>query len=214
MKLNATVLVVLVLGAACSKSSESTSTSSSSASAKPSTDDKSPPAHLPAPGTFKVDATHSTVLFKVRHLDAGYIYGWFKDFSGTFTIDADPKKSQIELAVKTTSVDTRDDERNGNIIGPDFLNAKQSPELTFKSTSIDPASAGWRITGDLTIRGVTKSVTFTAAPVGDAKDPRGQRLVGLEARFTIARGDFGVTFMPEMVGPEIELIIALEGAAV
>jgi polyisoprenoid-binding protein YceI len=202
-------LVVLALIAACSKTGDSTAPSP-----KPPTDDKAPAAHLPAPGKFQVDPMHSTILFKVRHADAGYVYGWFKDFSGTFAIDADPKKSHIELAVKAASVDTRDDERNGNITGPDFLNAKQAPELTFKSTSVDAANSGWKITGDLTIRGVTKSVTFTAAPVGDAKDPRGTRLVGIEARLTIARNDFGVSFMPEMVGPEIELIIALEGAAV
>ena len=156
MRFTATPLVVLALAAACSKSGDSTSTSSTSgtsstASPKPSSDDRSPSVHLPAPGTFQVDPTHSTVLFKVHHAGAGYVYGWFKDFSGTFTIDTDPKKSHIELAVKAASVDTRDDERNTNIAGPDFLNAKQSPELTFKSTSVDAASPGWRVTGDLTI---------------------------------------------------------------
>ena len=199
---------------ACSKSADSSSTpTTSSPSAKPATGEKSPAVQLPAPGSFQVDPSHSTVLFKSRHAGAGYVYGWFKDFSGTFTIDADPKKSHVELTVKTASVDTRDDERNGNLAGPDFLNSKQFPELTFKSTSIDAASSGWRITGDLTIRGTTKSVTFDAMPVGDAKDPQGKRLVGVEARFAITRSDFGVSFMPEIVGPEIELIIALEGAA-
>jgi polyisoprenoid-binding protein YceI len=211
-------VVVFALVGACSKNGDSPSRApsgagSSIAGAKPTTDEHGTAAPLPPPGTFQVDPTHSTVLFKVRHLGAGYVYGWFKDYSGAFTIDADPKKSHIELAVKAASVDTRDDERNGNIAGPDFLNAKQFPELTFKSTSVDVAGASWRITGDLTIRGVTKSVTFTAAPVGDAKDPQGKRLVGVEARVPISRGDFGVSFMPEVVGPDVELIIALEGAA-
>jgi polyisoprenoid-binding protein YceI len=199
--------LVVVTAAACSKSSDSPAPSP-----KP-TSEQAPAGHLPAPGSFQVDPTHSTILFKVRHAGVSNLYGWFKDVSGTFTIDADPKKSHVELTVKAASLDTRDAERNDHLMGPDFLNSKQFPELTFKSTSVDAASSGWHITGDLTIHGVTKSVAFDAVPIGDAKDPTGKRSVGLEARFTIARADFGVTFMPEMVGSDIELIIALEGAA-
>ena len=218
MRCTAASVVVLVVVGACSKGGDLTPATTSGANAsaagtKPTGDEKAGAVRIPPPGTFEVDATHSTVLFKVHHLGAGFVYGWFKDFSGSFTIDADAKKSRIELAVKATSVDTRDDERNGNIAGPDSLNAKQFPELTFKSTNVEASSAGWRVTGDLTIRGVTKSVSFTALPVGDSKDPQGKRLVGVEARFPISRGDFGVSFMPEMVGSEMELIIALEGAA-
>lgn len=206
--------VVLALVGACSKSDSPTSApTATGAGGEPTTSENGTAAQLPAPGIFQVDPTHSTVLFKVKHSGAGYVYGWFKDYSGAFTIDADSKKSHIELAVKAASVDTRDEERNGNIAGPDFLNAKQFPEITFKSTSVAVAGSGWRVTGDLTIRGVTKSVTFTAAAVGDAKDPQGKRLVGVEARVPITRGDFGVSFMPEIVGPDVELIIALEGVA-
>ncbi len=204
-------LLVILAAAACSKSGDSKS--SSTPNATPANDEHSPAAHLPEPGSFQVDPAHSTVLFKVRHAGVSNLYGWFKDVSGTFTIDADPKKSHIELTVKAASIDTRDDERNGHLVGPDFLNSKQFPELTFKSTSIDATSSGWHVTGDLTIHGTTKSVTFDAVPVGDATDPAGKRMVGLEARFKIARADFGVTFMPEMVGPELELTIELEGAA-
>ena len=212
MKHVAGFVIAIVVAGACSKSGESTPPASNAAPAAGGS-----AGALPAPGRFVVEAAHSTVLFKVRHVDAGYIYGWFKDYTGTFTIDADPKRSHIELAVKADSVDTRDAERDGNITGPDFLNAKQFPTLEFKSTSVDADGAGWRVTGDLTIRGITKPVTFTATPVGEAKNPQGwkpgTRFVGVEATFTITRGDFGVTFMPEIVGPKIELIIALEGTA-
>jgi polyisoprenoid-binding protein YceI len=167
-----------------------------------------------APGAFQVIPMHSSVLFKVRHLNAGYVYGSFKDFSGTFAIGQDSKKSHIEVSVKAASVATNDDERNADITGPDFLNAKQFPELTFKSTNVDVADGGWQVTGELTIRGVTKTVSFAAMTVGEGKDPQGRRVVGFEARFPISRGDFGVSFMPEVVGPEMELIIALEGSAV
>jgi polyisoprenoid-binding protein YceI len=218
MKRAAAGLIVLALIGGCSKTGNSSppaagSTGANGTAAQPTTDNNGTAAQLPAPGTFQVDPTHSSVLFKVRHLGAGYVYGWFREYSGAFTIDADPKKSHIELAIKAASVDTRDEERNGNIVGPDFLNAKQFPELSFKSTSVEVSGANWRVTGDLTIRGISKSVTFTATPIGDATDPQGKRLVGVEAHFPISRGDFGVSFMPEIVGPDVELIIALEGAA-
>jgi polyisoprenoid-binding protein YceI len=205
MRIAATLSVALVLVTGCSNNES-----------KPTPTPARVDVHArqPAPGSFEVDATHSTVLFKATHAGAGYVYGWFKDVSGAFTIDADPAKSHVELSVKVASVDTRDDERNANIAGPDFLNAKQFPELTFKSTRVDATATGWHIAGDLTIHGATKSVAFDAVLVGDAKGPQGRRLVGVEARFTITRGDFGVLFMPEMVGPDLELIVALEGAAV
>lgn len=216
MRLMATYLVVTAFAAACSKSGESKPSAgqaSSTASAKEASGNKLPAVHVPAAGSFQVDPTHSTILFKVQHEGAGYVYGWFKDFSGTLTIDADPSKSHVELAVKAASIDTRNGERDGNLVGPDFLNAKQFPELTFNSRSVAATRSGWHITGDLTIRGVTKAVAFDAAPVGDATDPRGKRLMGVEAHFVIARDDFGVSFMPEMVGPRVELIIDLEGVA-
>jgi polyisoprenoid-binding protein YceI len=218
MKRAAAIVVIVGVLAGCSKDSDSKPTSSTgeiaSAESKPKGEVKTVAFRVPVPGTFQVDPMHSTVLFKVRHLGAGNIYGWFKDFSGTFVIDPDPKKSRVELVVKTATVDTRDDERNGNLTGPDFFNAKQFPELTFRSTGVEVSSSGWQVTGNLTIHGITKPVTFTAAPLGDAKDPQGKRIFGLEARATINRGNFGVSFMPEVIGPEVELIIALEGAAV
>lgn len=216
MRCMARCLVIVAFTAACSKSGDSkpnAGQTSSTPSAKGGGGETSAAVHMPAAGTFQVDPTHSTILFKVHHEGAGYVYGWFKDFSGTFTIDSDPSKSHVELAVQAASIDTRDDERNGNLTGPDFLNAKQFPELTFKSKSVAVTGAGWHITGDLTIRGITKSVAFDAAPVGDVTDPHGKRLVGLEAHLSIARDDFGVSFMPEMVGPQVELIIDLEGSA-
>lgn len=212
MRISLVPMVVLALAGGCSKSSDAPP--AVAAVAKPAPAGSAVAGvGLPPPGSFQVDATHSSILFKARHMNAGYIYGWFKDFSGTFAIDADPAKSHVELTVNAASIDTRDDERNDHLTGPDFLNVKQFPEITFKSTSVAAAPGGWRVTGDLTIHGVTKSIAFTATPVGDAKDPQGKRIVGIEAQFPIKRADFGVSFMPEIVGPELELIIAIEGAA-
>lgn len=170
--------------------------------------------HAPPPGNFQVDTRHSTVMFRVRHVAASNIYGWFKDFSGKFSIDADPKKSRIELVVKAGSVDTRDSERDADLTGPDFFNAKQFPEMAFSSTAVELTGSGWQVTGDLTLHGVTKPVTFSAVLVGDAISPHGYRVVGLEARAKIDRRLFGISFLPEAVAPEVELIIAVEGMAV
>jgi polyisoprenoid-binding protein YceI len=170
--------------------------------------------NAPPPGIFEVDTVHSTVMFRARHVQASNVYGWFKDFSGKFSIDADPKKSRVELSVKAGSVDTRDSERDADLVGPDFFNAKQFPEMAFTSTAVELTSTGWQVTGDLTLHGVTKPVTFSAVLVGDAMSPHGYRVVGLEARATIDRRQFGISFLPEAVAPEVELIIAFEGKAI
>jgi polyisoprenoid-binding protein YceI len=202
------MVVALALAAGCSKGE------TTQAAAPAANESSAPAVVLPQPGKFQVDPTHSTVLFKVKHANTGYVYGWFKDFSGAFTIDSDPTKSSIELTVKAASLDTRDDERNTHLAGPDFLNATMFPELAFKSTKVEATKSGWRITGDMTIHGTTHQITFSATPTGDTKDPQGTRHVGLEAHVSIARSDFGVTFMPEMVGFQVDIVIALEGAAV
>lgn len=168
----------------------------------------------PPPGNFEVDTDHSTVMFRARHVQASNVYGWFKDFSGKFSIDADPKKSRVELSVKAGSVDSRNSERDADLVGPDFFNVKQFPDMAFTSTAVELTSSGWQVTGDLTLHGVTKPVTFTAVLVGDAMSPHGYRVVGLEARATIDRRQFGISFLPEAIAPEVELIIAFEGRAV
>lgn len=208
-KMKLGLVVVCAVMAGCSKGD-----TKQAPVAAPASESSAPAVVLPPAGKFQVDPAHSTVLFKVKHANTGYVYGWFKDFSGAFTLDTDPTKSSIELSVKAASLDTRDDDRNTHLTGPDFLNATMFPELTFKSTKVEATKSGWRITGDMTIHGATHQITFMATPVGDAKDPQGTRHVGLEAHLSIARSDYGVTFMPDMVGFQIDIVIALEGAAV
>ena len=168
-----------------------------------------------APGKYTVDNVHSAVLFKARHFGAGFTYAWFKEFDGSFTVDADPAKSSIDFTVKTASVDSRNEKRDGHLKSPDFLNAMQFPTATFKSTKIDKAGDGsWNVTGDFTLRGKTKAVTARVQPLGTGKTPppAGKTIAGFEGKFTVNRHDFDVSFGKGGLGDDVEITVALEGA--
>jgi polyisoprenoid-binding protein YceI len=169
------------------------------------------PVSLPA-GRYAVDPVHSAVIARARHLNAGNVYVWFREFEGSFTVDPDPAKSSVEVTVKTASVDSRVEKRDNHLRSPDFFNAAQFPTATFKSTRIERAGDGtWNLSGDLTVRGVTRPVTAKLVPLGSGRGPTGKTLVGLEARLTVNRHDFGVSFMKGGIGDDIEMTIALEG---
>lgn len=161
---------------------------------------------------YAVDNGHSMVVFKVKHLGVGNFWGVFHQVEGTFSYDkAAPAKSAIDVTIKADSVFTADKKRDGHLKSPDFFNAKQFPNMTFKSKSVAASGKGLKVTGDLTIRGKTKSVTVDVAVIGEGKDPWGNTRAGFEGRLTIKRSEFGVSFMPGGLGEEVELIIALEG---
>lgn len=161
--------------------------------------------------TFVIDPVHSTVIFKNHHFNAGYVYGRFNNIGGSFTLDDDASKSSVSATVAVDSVDTANKGRDDHLKGPDFFNAKQFPEITFKSTSVSGSGDKLEVVGDLTLHGVTKSVTVVLNKTGLGKGMKGETRAGLEGSFTVKRTDFG---MDKMVGPsgdEVTLIIALEG---
>jgi len=166
-----------------------------------------------AADTYTVDPVHSNTIFRVRHLNIGYIYGRFNQAAGTFLIDsADPTKSTFNITVKTESIDTHNAKRDNHLKSPDFFNARQFPEITFKSTkvkSVDEHTLA--VTGDLTCHGVTKSVTMNVELTGEGNDPWGNYRAGLETVFTLKRSDFGMNFMMGPLGDDIKLMVAVEG---
>lgn len=169
------------------------------------------PAAKFASGKYDVDAGHSVFMWKIRHLGAGFTYGWFKDVTGSVNVDADPAKSSIELTVKTASIDSRDGKRDDHLRSPDFFNAAQFPTITFKSTRIEAKGDNLSVTGDLTIHGVTKPVTVQVAPLGSGTDPVAHAThIGYEAKLTVKRSDFDMKFMVGPVGDEVELTIGIE----
>ena len=124
------------------------------------------------------------------------VRGNFNDFEGTTTIDgADPAKSTVTVSAKSASIDTRNADRDGHLRTNDFLEVEKYPEITFTSTSVAHEGGNdFEITGDLTIKGVTKSVTFPLEFQGEAKDPFGNTRVGFEGSTQIVRSDYGITF--------------------
>lgn len=156
---------------------------------------------------YQIDPAHSAVTFKVGHLGVSTTAGRFNEFEGKFSIADDGKSGSTELSVKTESVDTNHEARDKHLRSPDFLDVKQFPAMTFKSTSFD----GKELKGDLTIHGVTKPVSFDVVKVGEGKDPWGGYRAGFNAATTIKRSEFGISYFIPGVTDETELEIFVEG---
>lgn len=165
----------------------------------------------PAADEFKLDPVHSSLLFKIKHMGVSYTWGKFKSPEGKITWDsADPTKSRIEVTAKAANISTDNTKRDEHLKSPDFFDAKQFPTLSFKSTAIKPAGENkYDVTGDLTIRGVTKPITVTLEHVGTASGERGTK-TGFDGQLVINRQDFGVAFMPQAIGNDVEIHVALE----
>jgi len=166
------------------------------------------------PVTFKIDPVHSTVLFRIMHLNISPSYGRFADPTGTFVIDStDVTKSSFDINIDVTKVNTDSTKRDEHLRGPDFFSVQQFPTATFKSTSVKDAGGGkLDVTGNLTLRGVTKPVSLTMTKTGEGD--RGARFgyrAGFEGTVTLKRSDFGITYMMDGLGDEVQLTIALEG---
>lgn len=156
---------------------------------------------------YQIDPAHSAVTFEVGHLGVSRTLGRFNEFEGSFTYGEDGKSGSASLTIQAASVDTNHEARDKHLRSPDFLDVKQFPTLTFKSTSFD----GKELKGDLTIHGVTKPVSFEVEKVGEGKDPWGGYRAGFEASTTIKRSDFGVSYFIPGVTDETELDIFVEG---
>ncbi len=169
-----------------------------------------------AAATYEIDAVHSAVIFRAKHLGVSYNYGRFNDFSGSVTMDeTDVSKSKIELEVKTASVDTANSKRDQHLRSPDFFNAKQFPVITFKSTKVS-AKAGQEnmleVTGDFELHGVKKSVTVDVEMTGKGEHPRAGELIGFETTFGIKRSDFGMNYELKNVSDDIRITVSIEAA--
>lgn len=167
--------------------------------------------------TFRIDATHSAVLFRVKHAGVSYFHGRFNKVSGTFVLDKnDPGASSFTVSVKADSADTADARRDRHIKSQDFLNAKQFPTIDFKSTNVvaDGPNA-FEVSGDFTMHGVTRPIKAKVTLIGEAHvNSRFGYRAGVEVRFSLKRSDFGMTtYIKEgMLGDEIGFTVALEGA--
>ena len=156
---------------------------------------------------FDIDPVHSMIVFRIKHMDAGVVYGRFNSPSGRFTFDEqNPAASSFQAQVKAADFDSGNEKRDQHVRGPDFLSSKEFPTISFKSTSVKPAESGrYEVAGNLTLHGVTKPVTARLEKIGSA----GNR-TGFEAVMEVKRSDFGIKGV-QGVGDEVRLIIAFEG---
>jgi polyisoprenoid-binding protein YceI len=166
-------------------------------------------------GTYVIDAVHSTVIFKIKHLDLCYFRGRFNRLTGEVNLTEDAAKSSIFLELDTTSVDTANQGRDDHLKGPEFLDVLQFPKATFESTSVKADGDRSVVTGKLELHGETREVTTTVEKVGarDVGERAGGFKVGFEGSMKFDRRDFGIeTYGDELLGGEIELTFGIEAS--
>lgn len=170
---------------------------------------------------WKLDPAHTTVEFSAKHMMITTVKGRITDFEGTlYTDEKDPKNSSVEVTLKAASIDTRTDQRDQHLRSADFLNAEKFPMIRFKSTRIKGDKKHFKLSGDLTIRDVTKEVTLDVGFEGRNKDPWGGERVGFSASGKIDRRDFGLTWNQALeaggvlVGNDIKLDIEVQAVKV
>ena len=167
---------------------------------------------------WNIDPAHSGAYFVVRHMVVSKVRGAFTRWNGTLTVDEErPENSRVEVHIDAASVDTRDPKRDAHLRSADFFDVERFPEVTFRSTRV--ASRGsdrLQVIGDLTIHGVTHSVTLDVDVLGRGKDPWGGERAGFSAKTAIHRGDFGLLWNQALetggvlVGEKVEIELEVE----
>jgi len=169
--------------------------------------------------TWKIDPMHTNVEFTVRHMMISNVKGEFQKTTGTITVDGnDPTSAKIDATIDASSIDTRVERRDADLKSPNFLDVAKYPTITFKSTKVEADGPGkWKVTGDLTLHGVTKPVVLEVESSGKPiHDPMGNTRAGASATTKINRTDFGLTYNKVlesggvMVGDEVAISIDVE----
>jgi polyisoprenoid-binding protein YceI len=170
---------------------------------------------------WKLDATHTSVEFSAKHLMITTVKGRIADVEGTIEIDEkNPKNSSVEAVLKAASIDSRTTQRDDHLRSGDFLNVEKFPEIRFRSTKIEGGREEFKLTGDLTIRDVTKPITLDVTFEGETKDPWGGERAGFSAKGKFDRRDFGLTWNQVLeaggvaVGNEIKINVEVEAIKV
>ena len=164
-----------------------------------------------AADNYKVDSVHGTVIFRIAHFGVGNAYGRFNEPTGTISLDKeDASKSTFNFEVAVDKIDTANAKHNAHLKSPDFFDAKQFPTIAFKSTAVKlSGDKDYEITGDLTLHGVTKSITIKMAKTGEAQTQAGYR-TGWETKVDLKRSDYGMTGMQGAVGDDVHVIFSFE----
>jgi len=146
-------------------------------------------------GTYTIDPSHSRLGFSTRHAMVTKVRGAFNEVTGQATTGPDLKDASVEVTIQTGTVDTRSADRDAHLKSADFFDVEQYPTMTFRSTEVEAADADTlRVTGDLTIKDVTRPVTVDFDYAGTAQDPFGNDRIGFEGSTVVNRKDFGLTW--------------------
>jgi polyisoprenoid-binding protein YceI len=173
-------------------------------------------AHTTA-NTYKIDTSHSSVGFKIRHL-VGRVPGVFGDFAGTIEMDpANLSAASAKVTIQAASIDTRNEDRDNHLRNEDFFDVAKFPTITYESTKVVGSGEKFQVEGNLTMHGVTKPVTLDVELLGVGPDPWGNTRIGFEATATINRKEFGISWNRALdaggviLGDEVEISLAIEG---
>ena len=165
-------------------------------------------------GTYNVDPAHSNVGFEIRHMGIATVRGSFKKFEGT--VEANGGELKLNGTVDTASIDTGDEQRDGHLQSPEFFDTAQFPQISFTSTGATPAGDGKvKLSGDITIKGVTKPIELVGEIGENGQDPWGNERVGFEVEGKIDRREFGLTFNQTLangnflVAHEVKLVVSV-----
>jgi polyisoprenoid-binding protein YceI len=178
----------------------------------------SPTATIPGyvVGKWDIDPTHSEVSFTVRHMMVSKVRGKFDTFSATIVTAENPVESSVTAEVELSSINTGNEQRDGHLRSADFFEVDKHQVMNYRSTSVTPDGGDWRLAGDLTLHGVTRSVPLKLELNGFTADPYGGTRAGFSATGEISRGDFGIEFNMPMdgggvvVGDKIQIQIEVE----
>jgi polyisoprenoid-binding protein YceI len=175
------------------------------------------PQAAPAPakgaaGAWKVDPVHTTVLFKIKHLDTSWTFGRFNGVSGTLDFDeAKPEASKLSVEIDPATVDTNQKPREDHLRGPDFFSVKEFPKISFSTSKVAKSGDGFDVSGELALHGVKKPISFKAQKVGESNNvAAGGPRIGFLAETKLKRSDFGMDKYLDTIGDEVTLTLSLE----
>lgn len=166
--------------------------------------------------SYQVDPAHTSMIFGISHMGLSYTYGRFNKVSGNFELNPDDlAESKFKITVDASSVDTNSPGRDEHLRGPDFFNAAQFPLIGFESTRVVPNQNDGKtvltVTGDLTMHGVTKPISFDMLMLGQGAGPRGDYRAGFHMETKLKRSDYGMTGMIPNIGDEVAVTMSFEG---
>lgn len=161
---------------------------------------------------YTIDPVHTSVLFRVKHAGIANFYGRFIDVEGDVQYSSsNPDKNEIKITIASDSVKTWSEKRDNHLKSPDFFNVKEYPEISFKSTKIEPGENDtYQVTGMFSLHGVKKKITVEARKTGEGEGPEGNQRIGFETKFSIKRSNYDMNNYMSAIGDDVTIILSIE----